>query len=312
MALRVRGETRRRNHRRGRGDAGQDGCRRRRPPARSTSSAPAATVPAPTMSRPLAALIVAACGVPVAKHGNRAASSLSGAADTLSALGVKIGLAPDASSAASREAGIGFMMAPAHHAAMRHVGPTRGELGTRTIFNLLGPLSNPAGVKRQLIGVFSAAWLEPMAKCCAISAPSASGSRMATTGSTKSPPPARPRSSSWKDGVLPLRDRRRKTSGLARADAAALKGGDPRHNAEGAERGARRRERAPIATSRCSTPRARSWSRARRDRSRMASRMADAAIRSGAARRTLDRLIAVSNAESRNADGRHSQKDREL
>src|SRR5271168_777530 len=112
----------------------------------------------------LAALIVAACGVPVAKHGNRAASSKSGTADTLSALGVKIGLAPAAVERSIGEAGIGFMMATTHHASMRHVGPTRVELGTRTIFNLLGPLSNPAGVRRQLIGVFSGAWLEPMAE----------------------------------------------------------------------------------------------------------------------------------------------------
>ena len=107
----------------------------------------------------LAALIVAACGVPVAKHGNRAASSKSGAADTLAALGVKVGVAPAVVERCIREAGIGFMLAPTHHAAMRHVGPTRAELGTRTIFNLLGPLANPAGVKRQLVGVFSAAWL---------------------------------------------------------------------------------------------------------------------------------------------------------
>ena len=112
----------------------------------------------------LASIIVAACGVPVAKHGNRAASSRSGAADALTALGVKIGLPPEGVERCIREAGIGFMMAPAHHAAMRHVGPTRVELGTRTLFNLLGPLSNPAGVKRQLIGVFSDAWLEPMAE----------------------------------------------------------------------------------------------------------------------------------------------------
>src|SRR5271168_483540 len=111
----------------------------------------------------LAAIIVAACGAPVAKHGNRAASSKSGTADTLGALGVKIGIAPEAVERCIREAGIGFMMAPTHHAAMRHVGPTRVELGTRTIFNLLGPLSNPAGVKRQMVGVFSRQWVEPLA-----------------------------------------------------------------------------------------------------------------------------------------------------
>ena len=112
----------------------------------------------------LAAIIVAACGVPVAKHGNRAASSKSGSSDALTALGVKIGIAPAAVERCIAQAGVGFMMAPAHHVAMRHVGAARVELGTRTIFNLLGPLSNPAGVKRQLLGVFSAAWLEPMAQ----------------------------------------------------------------------------------------------------------------------------------------------------
>ena len=112
----------------------------------------------------LAAVIVAACGVPVAKHGNRAASSKSGSSDVLTALGVKIGIGAGDVARCIKEAGIGFMMAQTHHAAMRHVGPVRVEMGTRTIFNLLGPLSNPAGVKRQLLGVFAASWLEPMAK----------------------------------------------------------------------------------------------------------------------------------------------------
>jgi anthranilate phosphoribosyltransferase len=112
----------------------------------------------------LAALIVAGAGVPVAKHGNRALSSKSGAADVLMALGVKIELTPEQVSRCIREAGIGFMFAPAHHPAMKNVGPTRVELGTRTIFNLLGPLSNPAGVKRQMVGVFSKQWVEPLAQ----------------------------------------------------------------------------------------------------------------------------------------------------
>jgi anthranilate phosphoribosyltransferase len=110
-----------------------------------------------------AALIVAGAGVPVAKHGNRALSSRSGAADVLTALGVKIDLSPDAIARCIREAGIGFMFAPAHHPAMKNVAATRVELGTRTIFNLLGPLSNPAGVRRQLIGVFSKQWTQPLA-----------------------------------------------------------------------------------------------------------------------------------------------------
>jgi anthranilate phosphoribosyltransferase len=111
-----------------------------------------------------AALIVAGAGVPVAKHGNRALSSRSGAADVLSALGVNINLSPEAVGRCIAEAGIGFMFAPAHHPAMKNVGPTRVELGTRTIFNLLGPLSNPAGVKRQMVGVFSRQWTTPLAQ----------------------------------------------------------------------------------------------------------------------------------------------------
>ena len=111
-----------------------------------------------------AALIVAGAGVPVAKHGNRALSSRSGAADVLAALGVNIDLAPDKIAHCIREAGIGFMFAPAHHPAMKNVAATRVELGTRTIFNLLGPLSNPAGVRRQMVGVFSRQWTEPLAQ----------------------------------------------------------------------------------------------------------------------------------------------------
>ncbi len=112
----------------------------------------------------LASIIVAGTGVPVAKHGNKALSSKSGTADALSALGVKLDIGPDLISRCINEAGLGFMFAQLHHSAMRHVGPTRVELGTRTVFNLLGPLSNPAGAKKQLLGVFSPRWLVPIAE----------------------------------------------------------------------------------------------------------------------------------------------------
>lgn len=110
------------------------------------------------------ALVVAACGVPVAKHGNRAVSSNSGAADVLRALGVNLELSPAQIATCIEKVGIGFMFAPMHHTAMKHVGPVRIELGQRTIFNLVGPLSNPARVTRQLIGVYDERWLIPMAE----------------------------------------------------------------------------------------------------------------------------------------------------
>ncbi|KQT78224.1 anthranilate phosphoribosyltransferase [Methylobacterium sp. Leaf466] len=115
----------------------------------------------------LAAILTAACGVPVAKHGNRAATSRSGAADVLDSLGVKLGLDPDGLSRCLAQAGLCFMFAQTHHGAMRHVAPIRAELPTRTIFNLLGPLSNPAGVERQLFGVSSPAWAEPLTRVLA-------------------------------------------------------------------------------------------------------------------------------------------------
>lgn len=110
------------------------------------------------------ALVCAACGVPMAKHGNRAASSKSGAADALEALGVNLDLSKEQLETALKEFNFCFLMAPHHHQAMKHVMPVRKALGFRTIFNLLGPLANPAGTKFQLIGVFDKKWLRPMAE----------------------------------------------------------------------------------------------------------------------------------------------------
>lgn len=111
-----------------------------------------------------AAIVAAGAGVTVAKHGNRAASSKSGSSDVLSELGVALDCPREAVETSLREAGVGFLYAPAHHSAVRHVASARKGLGVRTVFNLLGPLANPARVKRQLLGVFHQRWLEPMAQ----------------------------------------------------------------------------------------------------------------------------------------------------
>lgn len=110
-----------------------------------------------------ASIVVAATGVPVAKHGNRALSSKSGSSQALEALGVKLDLTPGQIGECVRQAGIGFMFAPSHHPAMKYVGPARAELGVRTMFNLLGPQSNPASVRRYVLGVYSEQWVEPVA-----------------------------------------------------------------------------------------------------------------------------------------------------
>jgi anthranilate phosphoribosyltransferase len=178
-----------------------------------------------------AAIVVAACGVPVAKHGNRGLSSKSGAADVLGALGVNIDADMALVKQALWDANICFMMAPRHHSAMRHVGPTRVELGTRTIFNLMGPLSNPAGAKRQLTGVFSRAWIGPMAEVLgnlgAERAWVVHGSdgidELTTTGPSYV--------AEWKDGKVTTSEVTPEEAGLPRATAADLRGGDPATNA---------------------------------------------------------------------------------
>ncbi len=177
-----------------------------------------------------AAIVVAGCGVPVAKHGNRALSSRSGAADTLAALGVNIEATPAQISRCIAQAGVGFMFAPAHHAAMRHVGPSRVELGTRTIFNLLGPLSNPAGVKRQLVGVFSPDWVEPLAHVLKALGSEAAWivhgeglDEMTTTGTSKV--------ASLEGGTVVTFEVTPEEAGLKRASPADLKGGDADQNA---------------------------------------------------------------------------------
>jgi anthranilate phosphoribosyltransferase len=178
------------------------------------------------------AIICAACDVAVAKHGNRAASSKSGAADVLAALGVNLEADMATLERALAEIGTCFLWAQKHHSAMRHVGPTRAELGTRTIFNLMGPMSNPAGVKRQLLGVFSADWLEPMAQVLrnlgtehAWLVHGSDGlDEITTTGPTQV---VELRHGAIRSFTIAPED-----FGIARSDAAALKGGDAASNAQ--------------------------------------------------------------------------------
>jgi anthranilate phosphoribosyltransferase len=177
-----------------------------------------------------AAIVVAGAGVPLAKHGNRNFSSLSGAADILQALGVNLDAEPGVVRRAMFEAGIGFLMAPKYHGAMRHVGPTRVELGARTIFNLLGPISNPAGVKRQLVGVYAAQWVKPLAEVLG-----KLGSEHAWVvhgdGLDEITTAGKTQVAEWKDGKLASFEISPEMAGLPRARLSDLKGGDPAANA---------------------------------------------------------------------------------
>jgi anthranilate phosphoribosyltransferase len=177
------------------------------------------------------AFVAAGAGLKVAKHGTRAVSSKSGSSDVLAALGVNLEASPDQNRRALAEAGVCFLFAPAHHRALRHVMPVREELGFRTIFNILGPLSNPANAKRQVLGVFSARWVEPLARVLgalgAVRAWVVHGDgldEITTTGPTQV--------AEWRDGSLRLFNVTPEAVGLPRAALADLRGGDPRHNAQ--------------------------------------------------------------------------------
>jgi anthranilate phosphoribosyltransferase len=243
----------------------------------------------------LAAIIVAACGVPVAKHGNRAASSKSGTADVLAALGVKLGLDPSGLELCAKEAGLCFMFAQTHHAAMRHVAPVRVELGTRTIFNLLGPLANPASVSRQLLGVFSEAWLEPLTQVLkelgAKKVWTVHGSdgldEMTTTGPTFV--------AALENGAIRRFTVTPDEVGLPVSRLEDLKGGDPEHNASQLRavlEGARIPYRDVAVLNAAAALVIAEEASNLRDGVERASRALD----SGAAKATLDRLIKVSNA----------------
>ena len=173
------------------------------------------------------AFVVAGCGVPVAKHGNRALSSRSGAADVLEALGVNV----EASVEAIEEASVGFLFAPRHHGATRHVGPSRRELGTRTIFNLLGPLSNPAGARRQLLGVFGAEWLQPVAEVLRALGSERAWVVRGDDGLDELTTTTTSQVAELRDGAITRFEVRPEQAGVERARPEDLQGGDAQHNA---------------------------------------------------------------------------------
>jgi anthranilate phosphoribosyltransferase len=240
-----------------------------------------------------AAFVAAGAGVPVAKHGNRNFSSKSGAADVLAALGVNLDCDMALVQRAIYEAGICFLMAPRHHSATRHVGPTRAELGTRTIFNLLGPLSNPAGVKRQLVGVFAAEWVTPVAEVLgrlgsehAWVVHGDGMDEITTAGAT--------RIAELKDGKVRAFDLTPEQVGLKRATKEQLKGGEPAENAARL-RALLHGETGPLRDVVLLNAGAALVVAGKAAELRSGMDLAATSIDSGKARLALDRLIAVTN-----------------
>jgi anthranilate phosphoribosyltransferase len=241
-----------------------------------------------------AAFIVAGAGVPVAKHGNRALSSRCGAADVLTALGVRIDLGPEVIARCIAEAGIGFMFAPSHHPATKHVGPTRVELGTRTIFNILGPLVNPAGVRRHLVGVYARQWLEPLAHALHRLGSERAFIVHGTDGLDEITLTGPTTIASLENGEVRTFEVTPEDVGLSRAHADALKGGDAPANAAAlravlaGEKGAYRDVAIFNAAAALMVGgRAQGWSNAME--------LAAKSIDSGEAARRLERLIEISN-----------------
>jgi anthranilate phosphoribosyltransferase len=178
-----------------------------------------------------AAFIAAGAGLKIAKHGNRALSSKSGAADVLMALGIKIDVPPEKISQCIREVGLGFMFAPAHHSSMKHVGPSRVELGTRTIFNLLGPLSNPASARRQVTGVFAKHWVEPLAHVLKNLGSEACWICHGEGGMDEIVPSGTSYIAELKDGKVRQFEVTPESAGIKRSPFDELKGGEAAHNA---------------------------------------------------------------------------------
>ena len=241
-----------------------------------------------------AALVVAGCGVPVAKHGNRALSSKCGAADVLAELGVNIDADMGLIERAIREANIGFMMAPRHHGATRHVAGPRVELATRTVFNILGPLSNPAMVKRLLVGVFSGDWVVPMAEVLGrlgvekawVVHGSDGLDELTTTGPSQV--------AAVGGGKVETFEVSPEDAGLPRAESDDLKGGDASYNAA-AMRAMLAGESGPYRDVVVYTAAAALVVADKAGDLKQGAALAAAAVDSGAARAALDKMVAITN-----------------
>ena len=241
-----------------------------------------------------AALVAAGAGVTIAKHGNRSVSSKSGSADVLGALGVNLDIGPAEIARCIEQAGIGFLFAPKHHAAMKHVGPVRQQLGLRTIFNLLGPLANPAGTRRQVIGVFDRKWLNPIAEVLKTLGSEhvwvvhgADGlDELTTTGVSHV--------AELKSGAIETFEVTPEDAGLPRASIDDLAGGDPKTNAE-AIRSVLAGEASALRDIVILNAAAALIVGGKAETLAQAAKVTADAVDSGAAAKCLDTLIAVSN-----------------
>lgn len=242
------------------------------------------------------AFVAAGGGLKVAKHGNRAASSRCGSSDVLAALGVNLDANPEQQRRSLDEAGVCVLFAPAHHGAMRHVSPIRQELGFRTVFNLLGPLSNPAGARRQLLGVYDGRWVDPLARVLgALGATRAwvvhgdGLDEITTTGTTHV--------AEWRDGGVRLFNITPEAVGLRRAALADLRGGEPTENAAALRAlldGARGAYRDIVLMNAAAAFLVADKVETLREGVELAAQSID----SGAARTTLDKLIAFTRADA--------------
>jgi len=241
-----------------------------------------------------AALVAAGAGLKIAKHGNRRASSMSGASDVLATLGVKLDVPFETITRCVEEAGVGFMWAPMHHPALKHWAPVRTELGFRTIFNLLGPIANPAGVKRQVVGVFSWHWVEPIAHVLRnlgvehvwVVHGHDGLDELTTTGATDV--------AEVKNGEVTVFEVTPADAGLTPAKLSDLKGGDEKQNAA-AIREVLAGKKTPLRDIALLSAAAALIVGGKAANLIDGAAVAAHAIESGAAKRALERLVAISN-----------------